>query len=195
MEDLNIRIQKIAFDNLKNVTHGVIPFACSLRENVFEPGSDVLGIYGQNGSGKTTLIYTLEMIRTLLMGNCLKEDCGNYIKTDAEVAKCSVEFSMKTELEKCYLIFYDFEIRHDEEDEAYVSMEKISIATVTNGQWTKPTTLLSYNELDKTPLLPKTRYMQLTNGERKISDELRVLKILIKKSHCSFLFSKELFRL
>ena len=154
MTDLNIRIQKMELSNLKNVTHGVIPFACSLRKNVFDTGSDVLGIYGQNGSGKTTLIYALEMIRTLLMGKCLNKDCGNYIKNDAEVAKCSIEFSMKTETEQHYSIFYEFEIRHDEEDEAYVSMEKLSVAKFENQQWSKPTILLSYNELNKTPLLP-----------------------------------------
>ena len=66
--DFITRIQKVTISNLKNVGYGEIRFTCNTRENIFEAGSDILGMYGQNGSGKTTLIFALEILSQLTSG-------------------------------------------------------------------------------------------------------------------------------
>ena len=212
MKERVVRIQKIKLINLKNVGKGTIQFACNMKDDIFEDKSDLLGIYGQNGSGKTTLIYALGLFKSLVMGSKLGKDCANYIKFGNESAICAFELSVIDANKQQFKMVYEFELKkkevdiedldlleleedkqdEDRENQVYVSMEKLSMSKLINGKWSKLTPVLSYCEEDENILAPKNRLSQLIAGDKNIEDELRVTRLLMKKSSKSFLFSKEL---
>lgn len=212
MKERIVRIQKIDLINLKNVGKGTIQLACNMKDDIFEDKADLLGIYGQNGSGKTALIYALGIFKSLIMGNKLGKDCANYIKFGKESAACAFELSIIDANKQRFKMVYEFELKRNEveieqtdlleldedekdedrENQVYVSMEKVSMSTLVDGKWSKLTPVLSYCEEEDNILSPKIRLSQLISGDKKIEDELRVTKLLMKKSSKSFLFSKEL---
>lgn len=212
MKERIVRIQKIELINLKNVGKGTIQFACNIKDDIFEDKADLLGIYGQNGSGKTTLIYALGLFKSLVMGNRLGKDCGNYIKFGNGSATCVFELSIIDANKQQFMMVYEFELKkneveieqtdflefdedkknEDRENQVYVSMEKVSMSTLVGEKWSKLTPVLSYCEEEDNILSPKIRLSQLISGDKKIEDELRVTRLLMKKSSKSFLFSKEL---
>ena len=212
MKERIVRIQKIELNNLKNVAKGTIQFACNMKDDIFEDKADLLGIYGQNGSGKTTLIYALGLFKSLLMGNKLGKDCANYIKFGEKSASCIVELSVIDANKQQFKVAYEFELKRREEDneqmdlleldedeqaedrenQVYISMEKVSISKLTGEKWSKLTPILGYSEEDDDILLPKIRLSQLILGNKNTEDEIRVTRLLMKKSSKSFLFSKEL---
>ncbi len=204
-----VRIQKMELNNLKNVGKGTIKFACNMRENIFEDKSDILAIYGQNGSGKTTAIYAIQLFKNLLTGRKLEKDCANYIKVGTKSASCLFQLSVIDAKKQEFKIAYEFELKIDDinfkhnelvDDEhldddrkVYVSSEKISLSRIVDGKWTKRATVMGYSDEDESVLFPKVRYNQIVSGDKGLEDELRVTKLLIKKSSRSFLFSSELF--
>ncbi len=212
MKECIVRIQRIEIRNLKNVGKGSIQFACNMKNDIFENKSDLLGVYGQNGSGKTTLIYAISLFKSLATGTKLGKDCENYIKYGLSNAMCKFEFSIIDENNQYYRVIYEFELRRnenelghfnvfevnedqlkeDKENEIYISKEKISLSKFVNGKWTKLTPILSFEENNDNILLPQNRLLQLIQGDKNIEDELRVVKLLKKKSSKSFLFSEEL---
>lgn len=212
MKERIVRIQKIELNNLKNVGKGTIQFACNMKDDIFEDKADLLGVYGQNGSGKTTLIYALGLFKNLAMGNKLGKDCANYIKFGTNSALCTFELSIIDANRQQFKVVYEFELKrnaeeidhmdlleldeeqHNENKEnlVFLSMEKLSLSKLVDEKWTKLTPVLSYSEKDNNVLSPKVRYNQLIVGDKNIEDELRVTKLLMKKSSKSFLFSKEL---
>lgn len=212
MKERIVRIQKIELKNLKNVGKGIIQFACNTKDSIFEDKADLLGIYGQNGSGKTTLIYALGLFKSLVMGNRLGKDCANYIKFGTENALCSFELGIIDADNQQFKVAYEFELKRnkdetdhmdlhelneeqhndDENNLVYVSMEKVSVSKLVDGKWSKLTPVLNYSENEESVLSPKVRYNQLIAGNKSLEDELRVAKLLMKKSSKSFLFSMEL---
>jgi len=212
MQERIVRLQKIELNNLKNVGIGAIQFACNMKDDIFEEKADLLGIYGQNGSGKTTLIYTLGLFKNLVTGNRLGKDCVNYIKYGTSSAECSFELSVIDANKQQFKVIYEFglkkveseandlelielddeQINIEDENVVYVSMEKLSMSKLINGKWSKMTPVFSYNEKDNSIFAQKGRLSQLINGNLGVEDELKVIKLLMKKSSKSFLFSKEL---
>lgn len=212
MKERIVRIQKIELANLKNVGKGTIPFACNTKDNIFEDKADLLGIYGQNGSGKTTLIYALGLFKSLVTGQKLANDCANYIKVAQESSACAFEFSVVDENKEQFKVIYEFGLKRAEADmrpagvvdfapaaednnidnSVYVSMEKLSMSRLVGGKWSKASTILSYSDESSDVLSPKARLSQLVAGNKRIEDEIRVAKLLMKHSSKSLLFSKEL---
>lgn len=199
-----VRLQKVEIRNLKNVGYGAVKFAP--KNSV---ASDILGLYGQNGSGKTTLVYAIDVLKDLLTGKSLVQDLGNYIKIGESTAGVTVEFSVTSSEDVLYKIIYEFvlerkvvdehieenddidEEEHEKRNGAYLVSEKVSMARLINGKWTKMTPVLYYNA-GNNEILPKNRYNLLAKGKQELIDELRVLRLLTAKEERSFLFSKEL---
>ncbi len=122
MQNLIVRIQKAELNNFRNVEHGKFNFACNLKKDIFEDGSDILGLYGQNGSGKTSFIYALALLEALLSGKRLPRDIVNYITVGKDSAQLIFEFSLKDDV-SFYRVIYEFWLQKrepsttDEEDQ------------------------------------------------------------------------------
>lgn len=206
-----VRIQKIEINNLKNVGKGSIQFAGNTTADDFAKKADILGVYGQNGSGKTALIYAISIFKTLLMGNRLGKDCVNYIKYGTESSICKFELKIADCNLQYFKVIYQFEIKRKEdrtnnkisfeaeedeieekENQVYISMEKLSMSRFEKGKWTKLIPVLYFNEKNSNVLAPGNRYAQILSGNQQIEDELRVTRLLVRKTSRSFLFSKEL---
>lgn len=203
MEKMVIRIQSAEINNFQNVEHGALRFACNLKDDIFESSSDILGIYGQNGSGKTTFIHALSVLDALLSGRKLPKETVNYITKDKNTSHFSFEFSL-TDLKNFYRVIYDFSITKREKDTweekeeegenfnpVVVSYEKIRYSYLENGKWSKLRTLIDCNLIEEKVFKPDARLHDLTGGNSKIVDELRVAKKLAIKQSTSFVFSRE----
>ena len=122
MQEFIVRIQRAELNNFKNVEHGAFNFACNSKEDIFEYGSDILGIYGQNGSGKTAFIRSLAILDALLSGNRLPKDILNYITVGKDSSHIVFEFSVTNNI-SYYKVIYEFELQKrlsdsiDEEDQ------------------------------------------------------------------------------
>lgn len=117
-----VRLQSIELHNFKNVANGKISVnsGTSNRDvlkklSVENLTSDVIGIYGQNGSGKSAVIDALFFFKTLLQGQPLPEDMGNFIKFGEEFCKCEFTFFfLPNDVNKEKMIVtYSFCIKHD----------------------------------------------------------------------------------
>ena len=203
MEKMVIRIQRAEINNFQNVEHGALRFACNLKNDIFEPSSDILGIYGQNGSGKTTFIHALKVLDALLSGRKLPKETVNHITKHKNTSHFSFEFSV-TDLENYYRVIYDYSItkrekdlweQDEEESENYspvvVSSEKIRYSYLENGKWSKLRTLINCDLIEENVFKPDARLQDLTGGSSKIVEELRVSKKLAIKQSTSFIFSKD----
>lgn len=200
MGKMIVRIQSAEINNFQNVEHGAFRFVCNLKNNIFEPCSDILGIYGQNGSGKTTFIHALKVLDALLSGRKLPKETANQITKDKNTSHFSFEFSL-TDSEHYYRLIYDFsvtkrerDIWEQEESETYpvvVSSERVRYSYLDNGKWSKLLTLIDCDLADEEVFKPDTKLRNFTGGKSKVIEELRVSKKVAFKQSTSFIFSKE----
>ena len=185
MQNFIVRIQKAELNNFRNVEHGKFNFPCNLKKDIFEDGSDILGLYGQNGSGKTSFIYALALLEALLSGKRLPRDIVNYITVGKDSAQLIFEFSLKDDV-SFYRVIYEFWLQKrepsttDEEDQdqipVIVSREKLSYSALVEGKWTKMQPIINYDYSSKEVFVPKVKFAELTNQDQNAIDELRVAK-------------------
>ena len=90
-----VRIKKVELTNFKGVKHGVLEFNCAREAIPYNTKSDILGIYGQNGSGKSSLVDALTVIKDLLSGYRLDEDCVRFIDVGSDFAEIVVVFDFQ----------------------------------------------------------------------------------------------------
>lgn len=200
MPEFIVRIQKAELNNFKNVEHGSFSFVCNTKQDIFERGSDILGIYGQNGSGKTAFISALTVLDALLSGDRLPKDVLHFITVGKDRAHFIFEFSMTNNI-SYYKVIYEFTLQKRDADSldaedldqnpVLVSEEKLSYSLLKDGKWSKLQSIIIYDYLSKEVFGPKVKFSNLTNKNQNVIDELRVAKKYAIKQSTSFIFSKD----
>lgn len=200
--DFITRIQKVTISNLKNVGYGEIRFTCNTRENIFEAGSDILGMYGQNGSGKTTLIFALEILSQLTSGKRLWKDANKFIKIGASEATVCYEFSVVNKLENKFYVRYEVtlkekvkeeqmedEMAHSPESIVYVAKEKLSYKKIDGSKGNRFIGIIDYDYNKETIFEPDTRFKEFISKDKQLIDELRYIKGVSYKEGLSYIFT------
>lgn len=200
--ETRIRIQKIVIENIKNVAHGEIRFACNICDDIFEEKSDILGLYGQNGSGKTTLIFVLDVLRRLTEGKRLWKDVDKYIRLGTSEARISYEFSVVTQSEKKFYVKYEVTIKkqikendllndesHLSDTTVFVEKEKLSYKRVDGSKGNRFIGIIDYNYHYETVFEPNMRYKEFIQKDKLLVDELRYNKEVSYKEGTSFIFT------
>lgn len=190
MKYMNIRFMSAELWNFKNVAHGKIEMPCALRREFSCEKSEILGIYGQNGSGKTTVIDALFFAKQLLQGRPLPSDAADYIAKNAEEAICLLAFYLEKE-QGGVVVSYHFTMRRTETG-AYISYEKLTARTLSEGRLSPAKTLLTYDAMGSGRFLsPKYQWDALTSASSDAAIDLAVARRLAIKNGASFLFSSD----
>jgi len=202
-----VRIISAELNNFRNVERGVIHFACNTKKNIFDGGSDVLGIYGQNGSGKTAFIRALSTLDSLLSGGRLSKDILNYINVGNDNCRLSFLFSL-TDNDSFYKVKYDFCLKKREPEErskdidldfvddpdqipVIVLHERLSYSSLAEGKWSNMKPIIDYDATSDELFTPKVRLDEITGKNQNVIDNLRVAKKLAIKQSTSFVFSND----
>ena len=193
MSEKNVRLVSVELSNFKNVTHGKIEMPCAAKKDFSCDRSEILGIYGQNGSGKTTVIEALLLAKYLISGEPLPADAADGIAKTADRSTCVLSFFIGDENEGLCAV-YEFTVSRNAGTEAhgsYISGEKLSYRTVSEGKLSAIKPLLSYNaSVTNGFLSPKNKYALLVKNEDD-AVELAVARKLSLRSGTSFLFSAD----
>ena len=138
-----IRIEKIALQNFKGVSNGVIEFNCLKSPVEKDTCSDILGIYGQNGSGKTTLLEALHVTKLAMMGRKIPFDkYGNIVAQGADYARMSISFQASNADGSFYHLEYAFSL----------GVWEISPSTTKNNGKSKNATKIAGGMINSTAL-------------------------------------------
>jgi AAA15 family ATPase/GTPase len=198
IKNMVVRIQSVEISNLLNVEYGAFRFACNYKKDIFEPGSDILGIYGQNGSGKTTFIRALSILQAMLSGSRLPNDAQNFITNEYNQSHMAFEFSL-TDSIQFYKVFYEFTISRRNKDEEsdelenediypiIIKDETVKYSQLINGSWTITKALISYDINDDKVFKPDVRLKEFVGTE---FIDLLVSKKLAQTRSTSFIFSE-----
>ena len=91
-----VRLASLRISNIKNVRDGqiIMPNAC--RKQMSYKNAEVLGLYGQNGSGKTAIIDTLYYLQSIMVGEALDDEIGDYIDASCDHAEIVADFNIFT---------------------------------------------------------------------------------------------------
>lgn len=206
--EFRCRLQKVTVDNLKNVGHGEIRFACNMQEDIFDYKADILGIYGQNGSGKTTFIFAITVLQQLLSGRCLWRDTDRFIRLGEKAAKIAYDISLQSRVYGSVLVRYVVELRlkddmdrdsemdalHEEnalaESSVFVSRELLQYKYVNGNKGNRYNGIIEYAYDDSVnAFTPDIRFKEFVSRDKTLADELRYLKNAVYKSGASFIFS------
>lgn len=197
----NVRIHKISIFDFKNIGFGSINFACSKKGE--QSVVDIMGLYGQNGSGKTALIDALTILKTVLSGRSLSDDCVNYIKKGKHSAHLEYFFEIRLKEEK-FNIQYSFDLVK-KEAESESNIENVDLTrkyqVVIENEVLKMSGAISGNKFKMQPIIntssqyepfgPITKYNEIIGNDREIRNRLMVNKQLANERSQSFIFTKE----
>lgn len=196
------RIQKVTIRNLKNVGYGEIRFTCNMKEDIFEAGSDILGMYGQNGSGKTTLIFALEILSQLTSGKKLWKDANKFIKIGASDATVCYEFSVGYKSGDRFYVRYEVTLKEKVKEEqveevteqspksvVYVEKEKLSYRKINGNKGNRFISIIDYDFHKDTIFEPDTRFREFISKDKQLTDELRYMKGVSYKEGSSYIFT------
>lgn len=201
MENSFVRIHKITFHNFKNVEFGSIDFACSKKNE--QPAVDIMGLYGQNGSGKTALIDALAILKTILSGRSLSDNCVNYITMGKQSAHIVYVFEIRSKTEK-FKVEYSIDLVMEKGDSesnienlesivryrAVIENEVLSMSGIVSGHKFKMQPLVNTSSLDS-PFVPNTKLNEIMGTDKDLRNKLMVSKQLAKEKSQSFIFLKE----
>ena len=203
MSKINVRIEGISIQGLKNVLNGSIVF-----KNPRTPfRANVLGLYGQNGSGKTALIDAVELLRLALCGEQIPSKFADFINVDAPYARLKYQLNMKNE-DEAYDVVYEFCIKKDTaavSTNAYPEERKsgeyrvvlfdevLSYAFAAGAAKCRMSRLIDTRT--QGVFLPRAKYECLIGTDDKIETELLVAKKIASVTSRSFVFSRELLQI
>ena len=192
MYEKNVRLVRVELCDYKNVAHGILEMPCSINRDFSCDRAEILGIYGQNGSGKTAVIEALSLAKDLLSANPLPHGTSDSISQSAEASSCLLVFFIGDENEGI-LAEYAFTVTRSDAYArgVYISEEKISYRSVSDGKSSPVKPLLHYKADEKSKFLsPKYRYALMAKNEDD-AVELAVAKKISVRSATSFLFSED----
>ena len=113
-EYATVRISKIVLDDFKSVRHGEIVLNCGRNFVPAGTESDILGLYGQNGSGKSSLIDALAILKRLMSGSRLPDDCVDCIAAGSESAHVYFEFDFQYPDDRRLKVSYEVSLGREE---------------------------------------------------------------------------------
>ena len=192
MYETNVRLVRVELCNYKNVVHGILEMPCAVNRDFSCDRAEILGIYGQNGSGKTAVIEALSLTKDLLSASPLPQGTSDSIAQSAEASSCALSFFIGDE-DEGILAEYAFTVTRSDEYArgVYISEEKISYRSVSDGKISPTKLLLHYKADEKSKFLsPKYRYAMMTKNEDD-AVELAVAKKIAIRNAASFLFSED----
>ncbi len=117
---LYLRIKSIRLRNFRNIEDGKVELPNGKLSDYLEETPSILGLYGQNGSGKTSLILAISLLKTVGMGlpvkpkhymSCIREGC--------EACSLEFEFSVYSDHNETYEVFYSFDLRKELDPSVY----------------------------------------------------------------------------
>lgn len=201
MEKTHVRIQKITLRNFKNVEFGTLDFACAKAEG--QPTVDIMGLYGQNGSGKTALIDALSILKTILSGQSLADDCANYITMGKPRAQLLYVFQVRSET-GLFTVEYSFDLIKREVENASniqaadavptyraaVENELLRMSGTVSGRRIKMQPIMDTSAPD-VPFVPSTKFHEIMGTDRAQHNKLMVSKHLANERSQSFLFFRD----
>lgn len=189
-----VKIQEIQINNFKNVKHGVASFQSYnyIKKKEEYNSADILGIYGQNGSGKTSLVESIDILKTLLIGNELDKNLINLFMYGSNTTSFKYTFLIEI-YNKKYLVKYSFELRYDENKKIEVSSETLKYSEVNSDKRLSNSTIICYNSDEKNNMVftPLRIYSEIAKDEKMRTDIL-VAKELSKINRSSFVFNKKI---
>lgn len=191
-----VRITNIYIKNFKNVRGGEISFINN-RKNF---NASILGLYGQNGSGKTALIDAIELLKYALRGMKLPQKYVDYINIDSNSAEIEYTFNITLDNEEysaVYSIKLSKELLQSEGNFEGQVNEKRTYTLKIEKEVLKCQTLQKrmgkiIDTDSKIPFGPKSKYDLLIGGDKNISAELFLSKMISQKTAQSYIFSREL---
>ena len=186
-----VRIQKIELQNFKNVENGIIEFKSNPKdEENYNPGAEILGIYGQNGSGKTALVNACDFVKKIMEGFSLPKDAVNYINIFSKTASISVDFYIQTKKNK-FLVNYKIELEKISEKDVKISKEVISYS-IKKEKWTNKVPSICYDSNNSEEFLtPKSKYNEIILQDKENLVNIKVAQKLAVEKNKSFIFNED----
>lgn len=191
MNNSVVRIQKIELQNFKNIENGVIEFKSNPKDvDKYNPGSEIIGIYGQNGSGKTALVNACYFIKKIMEGFSLPKDAVNYINIFSKKASISVDFYIETNKKK-FLVNYKIEFEKVSEIDVKISKEVISYSTK-KEKWTNKVPAICYDINNVEGFLtPKSKFTEIVSQDKENLVNIKVAQKLAVEKNKSFIFNED----
>ncbi len=186
-----VRIQKIELQNFKNVENGIVEFKSNPKdEENYNPGAEILGIYGQNGSGKTALVNACDFVKKIMEGFSLPKDAVNYINIFSKTASISVDFYIQTKKNK-FLVNYKIELEKISEKDVKISKEVISYS-IKKEKWTNKVPSICYDSNNVEEFLtPKSKFNEIILQDKENLVNIKVAQKLAVEKNKSFIFNED----
>ena len=190
-----VRLASLRISNIKNVRDGqiIMPNAC--RKQMSYKNAEVLGLYGQNGSGKTAIIDTLYYLQSIMVGEALDDEFGDYIDASCDHAEIVADFNIFTKT-IIYEASYKVVLQKIEKGVEIVR-ETLSCAINEDDSRSNKTVFMDYLRSDKEVVFaPKKRLDEVVEANKENKTDLIVARKLAEKSNCSYIFgesSREIF--
>jgi len=190
-----VRLASLRISNIRNVRDGqiIMPNAC--RKQMSYKNAEVLGLYGQNGSGKTAIIDTLYYLQSIMVGEALDDEIGDYIDASCDHAEIVADFNIFTKT-IIYEASYKVVLQKIEKGVEIVR-ETLSCAVNEDDSRSNKTVFMDYLRSDKEVVFaPKKRLDEVVEANKENKTDLIVARKLAEKSNCSYIFgesSREIF--
>lgn len=189
-----VKIQEIKIENFKNVKNGIASFQSynKLKNKAEINGADILGIYGQNGSGKTALVESIDILKSILSGEKIKENAKNLFLCNSD--NTSFQYVFKLDFsEKKYFVHYNFELRINKENQNIeISKETLKYSEISSEKKLVNKTIIDYDidNDNKVIFKPLKIYKSIVEADEDNRTELIVSKEFAKKDVISFIFNE-----
>lgn len=190
-----VRLASLRISNIKNVRDGqiIMPNAC--RKQMSYKNAEVLGLYGQNGSGKTAIIDTLYYLQSIMVGEALDDEIGDYIDASCDHAEIVADFNIFT---KTIIYEASYKVVLQKIEKAVeIVRETLSCAINEDDSRSNKTVFMDYLRSDKEVVFaPKKRLDEVVEANKENKTDLIVARKLAEKSNCSYIFgesSREIF--
>lgn len=193
-----VRIAQIALRHFKNIRYGEINFTKTRPAGQFQPGADVLGIYGQNGSGKTSVIEAVDLVKTLIMGSSFDSDVVLDYFYPGE-RSFSIELTFNVKSNKVNYIVYYVVVFSRKSRQVWISREQLAAKRfdIDRGKWDSKRMLIDMSQdapEAAVTILPQSSWSYLLNADQQLKMSLFVSLGVQQQGHVSPLFALQTFK-